>query len=253
MKHRSLVLFIAVLALLTNNVWGQVSVTTPTAILAEGAERFDKLLLVPDDFKPTLQKVAIVKVTTKVAKPTITVTDEQRSSVPYELLAYNETGDNGTTNYYLVTRQGHTWFHVFGVDFENKAYISEQIDFVVGKPVPPIPPPPPPPGPDDLPKDFDGIASKVLEWSKGLPVNTKIGDVYMKYSKLLVSADGAKYTTNDIGDMLVNELKTIPEYANYKAMSDQVQADLVKRWNASFTKGVFSDYLKCVALGLGAK
>lgn len=108
--------------------------------------------------------------------------------------------------------------------------------------------------PDDLPSDFDDLAKRVYQWSKGLTKCKEVAAVYDKYSKLIITDPAL--TIGSVTPMITAELSSISKSLGadldiYKSMTNNINLDLQSRWPMS--KGVLSLYWSTIAKGLEAR
>ncbi len=229
-----------------STLFAQINVDMKVVIETTESEKIGNFTVVPDNFVATPFRIAVLSWKTAVNREDIAikVTDEKRRSVPYVTV-------NDST--IIVTQPGHTWVEVEGstIDFDLKKSwkIREAVDFTLEPLTPPKPPEPPTP---EVPADsFGNIGQRVAEWSKSLPSRKLVGEAYLRNAVLLTSADGRNMTIDDVTKRLGTELLTIPDYPKFATVTSNINLDLATRWPVS--KGVLSDYYRCIALGLGVK
>lgn len=176
------------------------------------------------------------------------------SKYKYNLVrAYKSTGGRGTLEklddtHWVLRGEGTYEVEATGID----PGIDEKIVTVTLGPKPPEPgPDPKPPGPTpDVPADaFGNIGQRVATWTKELAGRDKIGAVYLNSAKSLRT--DPSQTINSVTASMSQQLVGIQEYLTYKQFTLQLNADINSRW--PLTRGVYADYLTCVALGLGVK
>lgn len=239
--------------MLVTTALGQGSVTTQTKTVVEAQTiKLGNYLVVPSTFKAEPFNLGYIQIDTnipynKLEEISITsIVNGKTLPVPFMEL-------NITTPPYelLVTQVGLLHIEVFGIDFDNKLFIHRKVDYELIPLVPPIPPVPPAPS-VPVPVDvFDNIGQRVAEWTKGLPNTKLIGDVYLQAA---IDIKKPSETVTTAAAALRAKLVSMPEYStNFVTFSKNINADLNLRWTATSSKGVLSDYWKCVALGLGSK
>jgi hypothetical protein len=250
---------VALLCLAVNICQAQITVKQLTVVdRPEKSQTIGNFVEVPKDFKAIPFNIGFVEWKTEVPPDdlTITLTDATRAHVPF----IPQVNANKELTGFVVKQVGHFWVRVKGshVDFEKKIFstIDDEIDFFVDKletkpdvPFPPIPPPKP-----DIPADsFDNIGQRVAEWSKVLPQNKIVGQIYLDAAKSLRSDKTA--TTDSVTVKIGADLRNkLVDPQIYSALIKQVSLDLGQRWDrAPLSKGVLADFYACVALGLGVK
>ena len=212
-----------------------------------GSKLVGDYIVVEKDSLPKLESVAVIKVRTEATNIIVKATNKDRNTIPVAKV-------DDTT--YVVIGSGKLWVRCVCIDFAKNIYQDDEAVIELGAPAPePVPPKPdvPTPTPDNVPSDaFDNIGQRVAQWTKGLPSNKEVGQVYQKYASLLKSSPAA--TVNDASSMLTGELVKVPQYQAYATFSSNVNEDLKRRWtNSPMSKGVLADYWLAIALGLGVK
>jgi hypothetical protein len=227
------------LLLLCNAALAQ-SVTVETKIAFTGLKNVEVLedfVFVSETSVPTLQNVAVIRVAKDAPEPTVTVSDISREPVQITKLQDNRT--------FIVSKAGKIWIKIIGIDFETKKFLNEEVTYTLQPLVPPEPPQPPAP---TVPVDnFDNIGQRVQSWTVGLPSNLAIGKIYQDAAYNLRFNPNSTITEESNKTLLL--LRAVPDYAKYATFAINLNTDIGKRWPLS--KGVLSDYWKCVGLGLG--
>lgn len=215
-----------------------VTVETKTAFTGlKNVEVLQDFVFVSEDSVPTLQNVAIIRVAKDAPEPTVTVSDISREPVQVTKLSDSRT--------FVVSKAGKIWIKVIGIDFETKKFLNEEITYTLQPLVPPEPPAPPAP---TVPTDvFDNIGQRTALWTVGLPRNAEIGKIYQDAAYNLRFNPNSTITEESNKTLLA--LRAVPDYDKYAAFATNLNTDIAKRWPLS--KGVLSDYWKCVGLGLG--
>jgi hypothetical protein len=177
------------------------------------------------------------------------------SKYKYNLLrAYKATGGRGSLEklddtHWVLRGEGTYEVEATGIE----PGIDEKIVTVTLGPTKPEPEPEPEPDPKptpDVPEDaFNNIGQRVATWTKDLAGRDKIGAVYLSAAKSL--RNDPSQTINSITANMSQQLLGIQEYLTYKQFTQQLNADINSRW--PLTRGVYADYLTCVALGMGVK
>lgn len=153
------------------------------------------------------------------------------------------SGKSGVYNFFAVTATGTT---------QSVDRIKVQIGDDVTPPDDDDDDPDTPPDNQDLPDDFDNLASKVQSWSKGLPKRKEVGEVYLDTARKL--ANGEHLSINDAAQSLVENRRTVlgDDGAKWKSFGEKLTQDFSDRWDeAPMTRGVVAVYWKTVAAGLG--
>jgi len=215
-----------------------VTVETKTAFTGlKNVEVLQDFVFVSSDSVPALQNVAIIRIAKDAPEPTVTVSDISREPVQVTKLQDNRT--------FIVSKAGKIWIKVIGIDFESKKFLNEEITYTLQPLVPPEPPAPPAP---TVPTDvFDNIGQRTALWTVGLPRNLEIGKIYQDAAYNLRFNPNSTITEESNKTLLA--LRAVPDYDKYATFATNLNTDIAKRWPLS--KGVLSDYWKCVGLGLG--
>jgi hypothetical protein len=252
-------LFLVALLCLGNLCQAQITVKQLTVVdRPEKSVTIGNFVEVPKDFNAVPFNIGFVEWKTEVPPDdlTITLTDATRAHVPF----IPQVNANKELTGFVVKQVGHFWVRVKGshVDFDKKIYvkIDEEIDFFVDKleVKPYVPPEPPTPPKPNVPTDaFDNIGQRVAEWSKALPQNKIVGQIYLDAAKALRSDRTA--TTDSVTVKIATDLRSkLSDPPIYSKLIQQISTDLAARWDrAPLSKGVLADYYACVALGLGVK
>jgi hypothetical protein len=146
----------------------------------------------------------------------------------------------GAYNVYALSRVNETW--------------DRKIAVTIGpQPKPdPEPDPKPPPKPDVPPDQFDNVGQRVAKMAVGLPKAKEVGAVYLKYAIALEnnqSMDVTTAITSASSERLALLGSDSPKYNDVTAM---LNADLQGRWK-TMSKGLLAEWMRCIALGYGAK
>lgn len=236
------------LLLCSQIVQAQITVKQMTVIeVSDKSEKIAGFIAVPKDYQAKPFNIVHAKWETKVPKDRLRVklTDISRQTIPF--IDLKEDG-------LVVTQVGHFWLAVRGTYFDKTTQdiieIDEEVDFFVDPLVPPPKPeplPPPIPPKPSVPEDaFGNIGQRVETLAKALPSNQLVGKAYIDAA---VSLSNTSATVNEVGTQLGTALTAIPNYDKYAEVSKLVNTDLASRW--PLTKGILSDYYKCIASGLG--
>jgi hypothetical protein len=111
-----------------------------------------------------------------------------------------------------------------------------------------------PPDEPDVPDDdgpFDALSSRVRAWTKGLPKNKELSQLYADASTKLVTDPSA--TVNTVSGQLIESRTKVLGSASgdYSKFLEDLNADLKKRWAENpFSKQMLSDYYLEVSKGL---
>lgn len=253
-------LFLIVALCLANLCQAQITVKNLTVTdIPEKSVRIGNFVEVPKDFQAAVFNIGYVEWKTDVPPDllTITLTDVNRAHVPF----IPTVNDKKELTGFAVKQVGHFWVRVRGthVDFEKKIFatIDEELDFFVDAIGPVKPDDPKPPKPEPLPTvptdSFDNIGQRAAVWSKDLPQNKVVGEIYLTAAKKLRSDPAA--TTDSVTRDIASDLKSkLTNSTVYSKFVLQVSDDLTARWNrAPLSRGVLADFYACVALGLGVK
>lgn len=138
-------------ALLSTNLFGQLSVDTRTAIQLSGieeAEQIGSAIFVASDSTVARLPVILITATTEAANITFEVSDKDRIPVNFTQL---------TEDTILISAPGKSWVRIVVIDFEKNLYATKLIPVELGDA------PPDPDEPDPVPPDgpFDSIAARV--------------------------------------------------------------------------------------------
>lgn len=250
---RGLVLF----CLLVSAQWalGQVSVTTPTAVVGlENVQQVGDLLLVDPASKPVMRTVGLIQVVSRSSQVVVKVTDTDRNIVPVVAVGdpVADTDDPELMSRRFIVRQnGKLWVRVTQIDFVRKIYDDTESTFTIGpapEPLPPVPPVPPVPPTPNVPTDpFGNIGQMVAGCSQGLPSNAAVGAVYAKWGRLLKT--DPSLTIDLAASQMNTELRAIPRYNEYAACMQNINAQVAKYWPMS--RGVLGDCWLAVSRGFG--
>ena len=224
-------------------------------------EQTGKTILVnsPTTIKPL--PVGVFEVETSASVVNLLVSDKQRNPVSFELTEKVDTEDGKVKYSYLIFGQGRIWITVTCVNadpflFEQK---QEILDVATPEPEPDDPDPDPDdPDPDDGDDDkagpdddrFDNIGKKIFGWSKDLPANAKLGEIYDEYAKKIRTSP---QTIGMINTSLVKDLAAVNGYDKYKDLFQKLAEDSKSRWDGvTLNKVDISDYWAAIAKGFQA-
>lgn len=150
-------------ALLSTNVFGQLSVDTRTAIQLSGieeAEQIGSAIFVASDSTVARLPVILITATTEAANITFEVSDKDRIPVNFTQL---------TEDTILISAPGKSWVRIVVIDFEKNLYATKLIPVELGDT------PPDPDEPDPVPPDgpFDSIAARVAVIAAQMPISER--------------------------------------------------------------------------------
>jgi len=199
------------------------------------------VVIASDVSKMSVEKVAVVKVSTVAENVTLDASDRNRERV--EVITIDKTT-------HFVRGKGKIWIDVLAIDFKQNIFLKETKTVeLTPPPKPDVPDVPDVPDTPDVPADkFGNLGQRVATVTKGLPHNAKIGAIYREASKQLGS--NPSWTIDSSSSYVNAELKKI-DLAGYQPFLDTVNNDLRSRWPV--TRGVAVDYWSAIATGLGVK
>jgi hypothetical protein len=201
------------------------------------------VILSSDVSTMSVEKVAVVKVSTVAENVTIDASDRNRERV--EVITIDKTT-------HFVRGSGKIWIDVLAIDFKQNIFLKETKTVELSPPEPPKPPTPPqpptPPTPDVPGDKFGNIGQRIATVTKGLLNNAKLGAIYKEASTQLGS--NPAWTIDSSSAYVNTELKKL-DLTGYQPFLDTVNSDLRSRWPV--TRGVAVDYWGAIAIGLGVK
>jgi hypothetical protein len=249
MKNVCLVLGLLAQAFLSSSCLAQLDVVDSKIQVVtglKGVQAVGDILIIDEASQPKFRAAVVLEIATDSKFVDVEAYDPV-TNIDADVI---QVGDSPKLKRFIIAGDGKIRVVITAFDPGIK---KKRLNLDFGPPAPP-PNPEPSPGPspepaNPLPQGFDGLASKVKEWSKGLPKKKEVAAVYRSCAVRLLTPQG---TISSISaELVAARTSTLGDTAPYSKLLENIHADLVPRW-LGINKAILSDYWNCIAAGLEA-